>query len=94
MAYTPSHSNNYKFFETGIVMECDYKNASCTVQRSEGGLLRNVPILNMTGAGGQSTDSVWMRKLRGSHVVLIPVQGVLCVLATIPTAGTISTTIV
>lgn len=94
MAYTPSHDNKYNYFETGIVMDCDYKNAVCTVQRSEGGTLRNVPILNMTGSGGQSTDSVWVRKLRGSHVVLIPVHGVLCVLATIPTAGTLGTSIV
>lgn len=94
MSYDPRYDNKYKFFETGYVLEVDYKNATCTVQRSEGGRLTNVPILNMTGGGGQSTDAVWTKKLRGCHVVLIPVQNVLCVLATVPTTGTISTPIV
>lgn len=94
MAYEPQQVNKYNFFETGLVLDVNYKNASCTVQRAEGGVLRNVPILNMTGGGGQSTDAVWARRLRNCHVLLIPVQGILCVLATIPTTGTVSTPII
>lgn len=94
MAYLPDNSNDYNFFETGVVLECSNKNATCKVQRTEGGVIDNVPILNTMGGGGQTTDVVWSRKLVGAHVVMIPIQGVLFVLATIPPLGTVSQSIV
>lgn len=84
MAYTPSLYNQYNYFETGIVESCDMKNGTCTIIRTEGGKLENVPVLNVMFGGPKSQVVNWPGDLTNHLVALIPIQGVLCVLGTLP----------
>lgn len=84
MAYEPSVRNTYSYFETGIVEECNMKNGTCTVLRSEGGRLEHVPVLNVCFGDSKSASVHWPGNFKGSMVALIPIQGILCVLGTLP----------
>lgn len=75
----------FEAFSTGLVVSVNQKNGTCTILRSEGGYLYDVPVLNTTGGGPNSTDSKWVSGLRGNIVVLIPIHDVYYVLATVPT---------
>lgn len=83
-SYIPSDDCDYNYFSTGLVTDVNQKTSTCTIVRTEGGMLYNIPILNTMGGGNQSSDSGWLRSLRGNVVVMIPIHGVLYVLATVP----------
>lgn len=84
------YSNRYEYFSTGRVIEHKSGRSVCTVARTEGGKLENVPILGMWTGGGQSSNTLWKGSLDGACVVLIKVNGIYCVLATIPEFGGVS----
>lgn len=84
------YESKYEYFSTGRVTNHESGRSVCDVQRTEGGALHNVPILGMWTGGGQSSNTLWRGSLKGSCVVLIKVNNVYCVLATIPEFGGIS----
>lgn len=84
------YDNRYEYFSTGRVTKHESGRSVCDVQRTEGGMLHNVPILGMWTGASQSSNTLWKGSIDGSCVVLIKVNGIYCVLATIPEFGGIS----
>lgn len=84
------YNNDYEYFSTGRVIEHKQGDVVCKVQRSEGGVLNNVPLLGLYGVGGQNTNILWKGSLMNNFVVLLKVNGIYCVLTTIPDFATIS----
>ena len=85
-----SHDASFEYFSTGRVVKYTLGESTCNVQRTEGGLLKQVPILGLYGAGGQSNSIVYKGDLTNCYVALIKIQGVYCVLGTIPNFSDVS----
>lgn len=79
-----SRTPEFEYFSTGKVIAHEEGEPVCDVWRTEGGKLVRVPILGMFGGGGQSNDIWYMGSLVGCFVALIKIQGIYCVLGTIP----------
>lgn len=84
------YDNSYEYFSTGRVVEHKQGDVVCKVLRTEGGLLENVPLLGLYGVGGQNTNIFWKGSLLNNFVVLLKVNGIYCVLTTIPDFATLS----
>lgn len=84
------YDTEYEYFSTGIVVEYNRGDVTCTVDRTEGGTLKNVPILGMFGAGGTKGNLNYMGDLVDCYVALIKIQGIYCVLGTLPNFGWVS----
>lgn len=87
MAILPESSRyetNFEYFSTGLCLGINKDQVTCDVVRTEGIKLTNVPIIGLFGAGGQSNNSARQGDLKDCYVVLINVQGVYCVLGTLP----------
>lgn len=85
-----SHDASFEYFSTGRVVKYTLGESTCNVQRTEGGLLKQVPILGLYGAGGQANNIAYKGDLTNCYVALIKIQGVYCVLGTIPNFSDIS----
>lgn len=79
-----SRTPEFEYFSTGQVIEHPLGEPTCTVRRTEGGILKQVPILGMYGAGGQDTGISYNGCIEYCYVALIKIQGIYCVLGTIP----------
>lgn len=84
------YDNSYEYFSTGKVVEHKQGDVVCKVMRTEGGILEDVPLLGLYGVGGQNTNISWKGSLMDNFVVLLKVNGIYCVLTTIPDFATIS----
>lgn len=85
-----SHDASFEYFSTGKVIKHDLGEPTCTVQRTEGGILKQVPILGMYGAGGQATSINHTGSLVDCYVAIIKIQGIYCILGTIPNFSDVS----
>jgi hypothetical protein len=70
--------------QTGKVIDYNPSNATCTVQLSNGGIVKGMPVLGITGSD-YGTDLSFLNNLRGSSVVILRADNFNYVLSTIPT---------
>lgn len=84
------YETNYEYFSTGLCLGINADGMTCDVVRTEGIKLTNVPVMGLYGAGGQSNNSMRKGDLKDCYVALVNIQGICCVLGTLPDFSGIS----